>query len=145
MKVGDSNFGKLFNFSKEARLGYVHTVTFSHRFLLFGSKLEFPWDCGTIQSHAKTLPCARSLGISQGAERTKVHVYLPYRGAISFYVYIVCTFRPNKYISVCWTRSYLLWALANTFLFKIPYKTIIVKKGEFQIHFYQKPLVSLER
>ena len=41
--------------------GYVHTVTFSHRFLLFGSKLEFPWDCGTIQSHAKTLPCARSL------------------------------------------------------------------------------------
>ena len=42
-------------------LRYVHTVTFSHRFLLFGSKLEFPWDCGTIQSHAKTLPCARSL------------------------------------------------------------------------------------
>ena len=41
--------------------GYVHTVTFSHRFLLFGSKLEFPWDCGTIQSRAKTLPCARSL------------------------------------------------------------------------------------
>ena len=41
-------------------LGYVHTVTFSHRFLLFGSKLEFPWDCGTIKSHAKTLPCARS-------------------------------------------------------------------------------------
>ena len=44
-------------------LGYVHTVTFSHRFLLFGSKLEFPWDCGTIQSHAKTLPCARSLNL----------------------------------------------------------------------------------
>ena len=40
--------------------GYMHTVTFSHRFLLFGSKLEFPWDCGTIQNHAKTLPCARS-------------------------------------------------------------------------------------
>ena len=39
----------------------MHTVTFSHGFLLFGSKLEFPWDCGTIQSHAKTLPCARSL------------------------------------------------------------------------------------
>ena len=43
--------------------GYVHTVTFSHRFLLFGSKLEFPWDCGTIQTHAKTLPCARSQSI----------------------------------------------------------------------------------
>ena len=41
----------------------MHTVTFSHRFLLFGSKLEFPWDCGTIQSHAKTLPCARSLNV----------------------------------------------------------------------------------
>ena len=25
---------------------------------------------------------------SQGAERTKAHVYLPYRGAISFHVYI---------------------------------------------------------
>ena len=39
----------------------MHTVTFSHRFLLFGSKLELPWDCGTIQNHAKTLPCACSL------------------------------------------------------------------------------------
>ena len=48
-------------------LGYVHTVTFSHRFLLFGSKLEFPWDCGTIQSHAKTLPCARSLSVEVSA------------------------------------------------------------------------------
>ena len=26
---------------------------------------------------------------SQGGRGTKVHVYLPYRGAISFYVYIV--------------------------------------------------------
>ena len=26
---------------------------------------------------------------SQGAARTKVHVYLPCRGAISFYVYVV--------------------------------------------------------
>ena len=39
----------------------MHTVTFSHRFLLFGSKLELPWDCGTIENDAKTLPCARSL------------------------------------------------------------------------------------
>ena len=50
-------------------LGYVHTVTFSHRFLLFGSKLEFPWDCGTIQSHAKTLPCARSLNETFGKHK----------------------------------------------------------------------------
>ena len=71
--------------------------------------------------------------ISQGAERTKVHVYLPYRGAISF-----CTFRPNKYISVCSTRSDLLWVPANTFLFKIPYKTIIVKKGEISDSFLAK-------
>ena len=39
----------------------MHTITFSHRFLLFGSKLELPWDCGTIENDAKTLPCARSL------------------------------------------------------------------------------------
>ena len=50
-------------------LGYVHTVTFLHRFLLFGSKLEFPWDCGTIQSHAKTLPCARSLNETFGKHK----------------------------------------------------------------------------
>ena len=37
---------------------------------------------GEIAIRAKALS-------SQGAERTKVHVYLPYRGAISFYVYIV--------------------------------------------------------
>ena len=32
---------------------------------------------------------ALKLQCSHGAERTKVHVYLPYRGAVSFYVYIV--------------------------------------------------------
>ena len=52
-------------------IGYVHTVTFSHRFLLFGSKLEFPWDCGTIQSHAKTLPCARSLSVRRQNVRSE--------------------------------------------------------------------------
>ena len=35
------------------------------------------------------LPTITFWPYSQGAERTKVHVYLPYRGAISFYVYIV--------------------------------------------------------
>ena len=34
--------------------------------------------------------------ISQGGRGTKVHVYLPYRGAISFYVYIV----PSGVISI---------------------------------------------
>ena len=46
---------------QHSNLGYVHTITFSHRFLLFGSKLQLPWDCGTIENDAKTLPCARSL------------------------------------------------------------------------------------
>ena len=36
----------------------------------------------------------------QGAERTKVHVYLPYRGAISFYVYIVPLGLINKFLYV---------------------------------------------
>ena len=59
--VPETIYSELELSSYALNLGYVHTVTFSHRFLLFGSKLEFPWDCGTIQSHAKTLPCARSL------------------------------------------------------------------------------------
>ena len=48
--------------------------------------------------------------------------------------FILCIqhFRPNKYISVCWTNSNFLWAPANTFFFNFPIKnSIIVKKGEF--------------
>ena len=55
----------------------MHTVTFSHRVLLFGSKLEFPWDCGTIQNHAKTLPCARSLWISKVKPNYTIRNSLP--------------------------------------------------------------------
>ena len=54
-----AEFVRELNLSKGDK-GYVHTITFSHRFLLFGSKLELPWDCGTIENDAKTLPCARS-------------------------------------------------------------------------------------
>ena len=52
----------------DGNCGYVHTITFSHRFLLFGSKLELPWDCGTIENDAKTLPCARSLCSGRGKQ-----------------------------------------------------------------------------
>ena len=52
----------------------MHTITFSHRFLLFGSKLEFPWDCGTIQSHAKTLLCARSLRVRDAGILHKTNI-----------------------------------------------------------------------
>ena len=58
----------------------------------------------------------RSNPNSQGAERTKVHVYLPYQGAISFYVYIV----PLGLISVFLYvgRVQISCGLfANTFLF----------------------------
>ena len=58
-------------------IGYVHTVTFSHRFLLFGSKLELPWDCGTIQNHAKTLPCARSHSLHPVYHTRQLDVILP--------------------------------------------------------------------
>ena len=62
---------------------------------------------------------------SQGAERTQVHVYLPYRGAILFYVYIAPL-----------GRSDFLWAPANTFLFKLPYnKLLLSRKVKFQIQF----------
>ena len=56
----------------------------------------------------------------------------------NFVLCLYCTFRPNKYISVCWTRSDFLWAPANTFLFKFPYKTVIVKKGEISGSFLAK-------
>ena len=68
--------------------GYAHTVTFSHRFLLFGSKLEFPWDCGTIQSHAKTLPCARSQCYTLDAQQLyNVETQKPGKGTLPTYSY----------------------------------------------------------
>ena len=66
---------------------------------------------------------------SQGAGRTKVHVYLPYRGAISFYVYIV----PLGLISIflyvgCVQIS--CGRLPTRFLFKFPYKPMNAKKDK---------------
>ena len=79
------------------------------------------------------------LVISQGAERTKVHVYLPYRGAISFYVYVV----PLSLISIFLYvgRVQISCGLLPTrFLFKFPYiaKTINVKKGKISNSFIGK-------
>ena len=41
--------------------GYVHTVTFSHRFLLFHNPKGVPIYFQTIENDAKTLSCAHSL------------------------------------------------------------------------------------
>ena len=52
---------------------------------------------------------------SQGAGRTKAHVYLPYRGAISFYVYIVPLGLISIFLYVGRVQSNFLWAPANMF------------------------------
>ena len=65
--------------------GYVHTITFSHRFLLFGSKLELPWDCGTIENDAKTLPCARSLYFTHKS----LEGQLKYCKTLIYYIYFM--------------------------------------------------------
>ena len=75
--------------------------------------------------------------ISQGAGRTKVHVYLPYRGAISFYVYIV----PFGLISIFLYVGRVQIScgrLPTRFLFKFSYKTINVKKGKISNSFIGK-------
>ena len=83
---------------------------------------------------------------SQGSERTKVPVYLPYRGAISFYVYIV----PLSLISIILYvgRVQISCGLRPTRIcVNFPIKRLLSKEVKFQIHFKQKPLVlvSLER
>ena len=57
---------------------------------------------------------------------------------INFVLCLYFVFRPNKYNSVCRTRSDFLWAPANTFLCKFSYKTIIVKRGEISDSFLAK-------
>ena len=65
---------------------------------------------------------------SQGAERTKVHVYLPYRGAISLSVYIVALGLISIFLYVgCVQISCGL--LPTRFCSNFP-KTIIVKNSE---------------
>ena len=64
-----------------------------------------------------------------GRGRTKVHVYLPYRGAISFHVYIVPLGLISIFLYVGRVQiSYGRLQTRVRFLFKFPYKTINVKK-----------------
>ena len=45
-------------------LGYVHTVTFLHGFVLFHNPKGIPIYFQTIENDAKTLPCAHSLRLT---------------------------------------------------------------------------------
>ena len=57
------------------------------------------------------------------AGRTKVNIYLPYRGAISFYVIF------------CWTRSnFFAGSCQHGFLKNFPIKLLLSRKVKFQIH-----------
>ena len=47
-------------------LGYVHTVTFLHGFVLFHNPKGIPVYFQTIENDAKTLPCAHSLTLCLG-------------------------------------------------------------------------------
>ena len=71
---------------------------------------------------------------SQGAERTKAHVYLPYRGAISFYVYIVALGLISIFLYV--GRVQISWGLLPTrFGSNFSIKLLLSKKVKFKIHF----------
>ena len=73
-----------------------------------------------VRSHKSPGVDAKTI-LKSGRRKDKIHVYSPYRGAISFYVYVV----PIDLISC---------GLAKTFS-KIPCKTILLsKKMKFQIH-----------
>ena len=49
------------NYFRHPYLGYVHTVTFLHGFVLFHNPKGIPIYFQTIENDAKTLPCAHSL------------------------------------------------------------------------------------
>ena len=82
--------------------------------------------------------------ISQGAKGTKIHVYLPYRGAISFYVYVVPLGLISRFLYV--GRVQISCELLPTrFFLKFRYKTIIVKKGEISDSFIGKNTYFIEK
>ena len=71
-----------------------------------------------------------------------MHVYLPYREAISFYVYIV----PLGLISIFLYVGRVQIScghLPTRFLFKFPYKTINVKKGKISNSFIGKTTYAI--
>ena len=56
-------------YSIRVAIDYVHTVTFSHGFVLFHNPKGVPIYFQTIENDAKTLPCAHSLS---GTHRPRV-------------------------------------------------------------------------
>ena len=106
-----------------SRIYYFSHNNDNNNLLVFPKKLVF-----------KKLFRFRNNCNSQGAERTKVHVYLPYRGAISFYVYIV----PLSLISIFLYvgRVQISCGLLPTRIgLNFPIKLLLSKKVKFQIHF----------
>ena len=80
----------------------------------------------------------------QGAEQTKAHVYLPYRGAISFYVNIVALGLISIFLYV--GRVQISCGLLPTrFCSNFPIKLLSSKKVKFLIYVWQKPFMSLGR
>ena len=70
--------------------------------------------------------------------------HVPYRGAISFNVYIVALglISTLPYVG----RVQIFCGLLPTrFCSNFPIKLLFSKKVKFQIHFWQEPFVSLER
>ena len=83
------------------------------------------------------LPTITFWPYSQGAERTKVHVYLPYRGAISFYVYIVALSLISIFLYV--GRVQISCRLLPTrFCYNFPIKLLLSKNGEISDSFLAK-------
>ena len=93
---------------------------------LLNTSLQSYVSCSTITKLAFILN-------SQGAERTKEHVYLPYRAAISFYVYIV----PLALISIFLYvgRVHISCGLLPArFCSNFHIKLLLSKKVKFQIN-----------
>ena len=85
----------------------------------------------------------KKISISQGVGRTRVHAYLPYRGAISFYVHIL----PLGLISFLYVGRVQISCgrLPTRLLFKFPYKTINVKKRKISSSFIGKTTCVIEK
>ena len=82
--------------------------------------------------------------IVREAEGTKVHVYLPYPGAISFYVYFVSSGLINIFLDVECDK--ISCRLQPTRFFWIFYKTVfLTKKAKFQICFVGKIIYVIKK
>ena len=84
--------------------------------------------CFLTNLNLKIIPHRSRLQSSQGGKGTKVRVYLPYRGAISFNVYTV----PSGLISIFldFECDKIPCGLQPTRFFLIFYKTILLTKRQ---------------